>query len=119
MFQRFKSALFSNFRYLISVMGIFIPMQSESKYLQKLNMLLKSWLFQLIIIDHDSTGASLIAELVKNLPAMQEIGVQFLSQEDLLEEGMATRSSILAWRMPWTEEPGWLQSMGSQKVRHN
>ena len=115
MFQRFKSALFSNFRYLISVMGIFIPMQSESKYLQKLNMLLKSWLFQLIVIDHDSTGASLIAELVKNLPAMQEIGVQFLSQEDLLEEGMATRSSILAWRMPWTEESGRPQPMESQE----
>ena len=96
MFQRFKSALFSNFRYLISVMGIFIPMQSESKYLQKLNMLLKSWLFQLIIIDHDSTGASLIAELVKNLPAMQEMWVQFLGREDSLEKEMETLTSILA-----------------------
>ena len=45
--------------------------------------------------------------------------VQYLGQEDPLEEGMATHSSILAWRIPWTEEPGCLQSMGSKKVRHN
>ena len=53
---------------------------------------------------------------VKNLPAMQEIQVPSLGQEDPLEEGMATHSSILAWRIPWTEEPGGLQSMGSQRV---
>ena len=57
-------------------------------------------------------GASWVAQLVKNSPAMQETPVQFLSQEDPLEEGMATHSSILAWRIPWTEEPGGLQSMG-------
>ena len=53
-------------------------------------------------------------QTVNNLPAMQETWVQFLGGEDPLEEGMATYSSILAWRIPWTEEPGGLQSMGSQ-----
>ena len=57
--------------------------------------------------------------MVKNLPTMQETLVQFLSWEDPLEKGMATHSNILAWRMPWTEDPGGLQSMGSQGVRHN
>ena len=52
--------------------------------------------------------------MVKNLPAMQETQVQSLGQEDPLEKGMATHSSILAWRIPWTEEPGGLQSMGSK-----
>ena len=64
-------------------------------------------------------GASLVAQLVKNLPAMQETWVPNLGQEDLLEEGMATHSSILAWRIPWTEEPGRLQSIGLQTVGHN
>ena len=58
-----------------------------------------------------------MAQMVKNLPAMQEKGVRFLSQDDPLEKGMATHSSILAWRIPWTEEPGGLQSMGLQRVR--
>ena len=57
--------------------------------------------------------------MVKNLPAMQETQVRSLSQEDPLEKGMATHSSILAWRIPWTEEPGMLQSMGSQRVGHD
>ena len=56
--------------------------------------------------------------LVKN-PAMQEKWVQSLGQEDLLEKEMATHSSILAWKIPWTEQPGGLQSMGSQRVRHD
>ena len=56
---------------------------------------------------------------VKNLPAMQEMLVQSLGQEGPLEEGTATHSSILAWRIPWTEEPSGLQSMGSQRVRHD
>ena len=64
-------------------------------------------------------GTSLVAQLVKNLPAMEETQVQFLDWEDPLEKGMATHSSILAWRIPWTEEPGKLWSMGSQRVRHN
>ena len=57
--------------------------------------------------------------MVKNLLAVQETRVQSLVQEDPLAKGMATHSSILAWRIPWTEEPGRLQSMGSQRVRHN
>ena len=57
--------------------------------------------------------------MVKNLTAMQETWVQSLGQEDPLEKGMTTSSSILAWRMPWTEEPGRLQSTGSKRVRHD
>ena len=56
--------------------------------------------------------------MVKNLPAMQETWVWSLGQEDSLEKGMATHSSILAWRIPWTEEPGGLQSIGSQRGSH-
>ena len=56
---------------------------------------------------------------VKNLPTRQETQVRSLGQEDHLEKGMATHSSILAWRIPWTEEPGGLWSMGSQRVGHN
>ena len=55
-----------------------------------------------------------MAQTVKNLPAVRETWVPSLDREDPLEEGMATHSSILAWRIPWTEEPGGLQSMGSQ-----
>ena len=62
--------------------------------------------------------AFLLAQMVKNPSAMQEIWVLSLGWEDPLEEGMPTSSSILAWRIPWTEEPGRLQSMGSQRVRH-
>ena len=57
--------------------------------------------------------------MVKNLPAMQKTWVQSLGQEDLLEKEMATHFSILAWRIPWTEEPGGLQSMGLERVRHD
>ena len=60
--------------------------------------------------------ASLVALLVKNLPAVQEIWVQSLGCEDPLEKKTTTHSSILAWRIPWTEEPGRLQSMGSQTL---
>ena len=56
--------------------------------------------------------------MVKNLPALQETWVRSLGWEDSLEKGVATHSSILAWEIPWTEEPGGLQSMGSQRVRH-
>ena len=62
---------------------------------------------------------SLVAQLVKNPPAMQETYIQSLGWKDPLEEGMATHSSILAWTVPWTEEPGRLQSMGLQRVRHD
>ena len=57
--------------------------------------------------------------MAKNLPVMQEIWVQSLGREDPLEQEMATHSSILALRIPWKEEPGGLQSMGSQRVRHD
>ena len=56
---------------------------------------------------------------MKNLPAVQESQVRSLGQEDPLQKGMATHSSNLAWRIPWTEEPGGLQSMGSQRVGHD
>ena len=62
--------------------------------------------------------ASLVARLEKNLPAIWETWVQSLDWEDPLEKGKATHSSILAWRIPWTEEPGGLQSIGSQSVGH-
>ena len=62
---------------------------------------------------------SLVAQMVKHLPATQETRVRSLGWEDLLEKEMATHSSTLAWRIPWTEEPGRLQSMGSQRVGHD
>ena len=60
-----------------------------------------------------------VAQMVKSLPAMQETWVQPLDWEDALEKEMATHSSILAWEAPWTKEPGGLESMGSQRVRHD
>ena len=66
-----------------------------------------------------SIRASLLPQTVKNLPAMQETGVQSVGEEDPLEKEMATHSSTLAWRIPWTEEPGRLQSTGSQRVRRD
>ena len=60
-----------------------------------------------------------MALLVKNLPTMQETLVRFLGREDPLEEEMATHSSTLAWRIPWTEEPGGQYSMGSRRVEHD
>ena len=62
---------------------------------------------------------SLVAQVVKHLPTMRKTRVQSLGWEDLLEEEMATHSSILAWRIPWMEEPGRLQNMGSQRVGHD
>ena len=66
-----------------------------------------------------SIRAALVAQKVKHLPAMQETWVQFLGWEDALEKGMASHSSILAWRIPWTEEPGGLQPMESKRVGHD
>ena len=71
------------------------------------------------LISHTHEGFSLVAQLVKNPPAMWETWVQSLGWEDPLEKGTATHSSILAWRISWIEEPGGLQSMGSQRVRHD
>ena len=59
-----------------------------------------------------------MAQAVKSPPAMQETVVQSLGREDPLGKGMATHSSVLAWRIPWTEEPGWLQSTGLRRVGH-
>ena len=70
-----------------------------------------------IIITYDN--ASLVAQMVKNLPAVQETQVQSLGREDPLEKEMATHSSILTWRILWREEPGGLQSMVSQRVEHD
>ena len=64
-------------------------------------------------------GLPLVAQMVKNLPTMQETRVQSLSRKDTLEEGMATHSSVFAWRIPRTEDPGELQSIGSQRVGHD
>ena len=61
----------------------------------------------------------MVAQLIKRLPAMWETRVQSLGWEDPLEKEMAIHSSTIAWKIPWTEEPGRLQSMGSQRVRHN
>ena len=65
------------------------------------------------------TFASLVAQTVKRLPAMWETRVRFLGQGDPLEKEMAIHSSTLAWKIPWMEEPDRLQSMGSQRVRHD
>ena len=73
----------------------------------------KTWLF-FVIIDKDFP----VAQMIKNLPAMQETRVWFLGRENPLEKGMAIHSSILAWRIPWTEKPRGLQFVGSQ-VRHD
>ena len=77
------------------------------------------FIFLVCIYLFDYTGASLVAQLVKHLPAMQETRVQSLGWEDPLEKEMATHYSILAWRIPWTEEPGELWSLGSQRVGHD
>ena len=78
------------------------------------------------VADKDAVGslwqaswASLVAQMVKNLPAVRENQVRSLGQEDPLEKGMAPHSSILAWRIPQTEEPGSLQFMGLQKIGHD
>ena len=73
---------------------------------------------QRVLQKYSTWSASLVAQMVKNLPAKQETWVWSLGQEVPLEKGMATHSSILAWRIQWTEKLGRLQSMGSQRVRH-
>ena len=76
-----------------------------------------SWTFATCYIS--KTRASLVAQMVKCLPAMLETWVQFLAQEDPLEKEMAIHSSTLAWKIPWMEEPDRLQSMGLQRVTHD
>ena len=90
-------------------------MQSSSyEMLSWMNHKLESRLLEEISTTSDIQMISLVAQLVKNVPAVQETPVRFLGQEDPLEKGMATHSSTLAWKIPWTEEPGRLQSMGLQ-----
>ena len=73
----------------------------------------------LFVVVYGFLWASLVAQRLKRLPARRETRVQSLGREDLLEEEMATHSNILAWRIPWTEEPGGLQSTGWQRVGHD
>ena len=77
------------------------------------------WVHQVLLTNGLRAWASLVAQTVKNLPAMQETQIQYLGREDPLEKEMATHSSTLAWRILQREEPGGLQSTGSQKVRHD
>ena len=86
-----------------------------------MEMIAESSLWDLIIICDvlSQKWASWAAQMVKNLPAMRETWVQSLDWEDPLEKGMAILSSILAWRIPWTEEAGRLQSTGLQRVGHD
>ena len=72
----------------------------------------------LIVSASPKDGSSLVAQMVKNLPAMQKTWVRSLGREDPLENEIATHSNVLAWRTSWTEEPGRLQSVGSQRVSH-
>ena len=74
---------------------------------------------QFKLLTKDYMGTSLVAQMVKRLPTMRETQVQSLGWEDLLEKEMTAHSSHLAWKIPWMVEPGRLQSMGSQRVRHD
>ena len=73
----------------------------------------------MLVMSKHLSPPSLVAQMVKRLPIMWETQVRSLGQEDPLEKAMATHSSTLAWKIPWTEEPGRLQSMGSLRVRHD
>ena len=105
--------------FLFSKIHIFIKF-SISKL--ALNFLFLTFSFKICLISCFpifSYRSTFVAKMLKNLPAIQEIQVQSLGWEDPLEKGMTTHSSILVWKIPWTEEPGELQSMGLQRVRHN
>ena len=88
---------------------------------QLLGIILVAFCFQTFyfILEYSQLLASLVALTVKRLPAMRETWVRFLDREDTLEEETAPHSSTLAWKIPWTEEPDRLQSMGSQRVGHD
>ena len=76
-------------------------------------------LFEVLVVIPFTLGTSLVAQMVKRLPKMWKTRFQSLGREDLLEKAMATHSSTLAWKIPWMEEPGRLQSTGSQRVGHD
>ena len=95
---------------------------AESKYLKWVSVPLAYFpapFFQYIFFSYIQIFASLVAQRLKRLPARQETRVQSLGWEDPLEKEMAIHSSILAWRIPWMEKPGRLQSTGSQRVGHD
>ena len=89
------------------------------KSLKKFFLIKKKIISRVISLVAQRLRSSLVAQAVESMPAMQETQVQSLGREDPLEEEMAAHSSILAWRIPLTEEPGGLQSMGSQRVGHD
>ena len=93
-------------------------MKGQRKYLSLAKRKFSKWNFQLLLVS-SALEASLVAHMVKNLPTIQETKVRSLGREDPLEKGMATHSSIPAWRIPWTDEPGGLQSMRLQRVGHD
>ena len=106
-------------------LGIYTPMAFSMhtcvllSHVQLCNPIAHQALLQARILEWVAIPFSLVAQMVKHLAAMRETPVRSLGQEDPLEKEMATLSSTLAWKIPWTEEPGRLQSMGSQRVRHN
>ena len=112
--NRFPSFL----TYLFSCLQLPVILDNSFKRQMQLFRLLKGsgqWLFAASYY----CGVSLMVQRLKRLPAMKETWVRSLGWEDPLEKEMATHSSVLAWRIPWTEEPGGLQSTGSQRVRHD
>ena len=121
----------SSFRIWNSSTGIpsaplawFVVMLSKTHLISHSRMSGSRWVITPSLLSGSWRGkryyrVSLVAQLVNNPPTMQENLVQFLSQEDPLEKGQATHSSTLAWKIPWTEEPGRLQSMGSWRVGHD
>ena len=111
--------------------AIFQQTRSESQALSGPEIFLDIWVsqhswifragprFPCMEMTYKHVRASLVAQRIKNLPAIQETWIRSLGLEDPREETKATHSSILAWRIPWTEEPGRLQSMGSQRIAHD
>ena len=105
---------------LISPRIVWYSMKSVRCISQKQNLhnlFFKSMKWPLAVNTHDLLVVSLVAQTIRNLPAMRQTWVQSLGPEDPLEKEIATHSNILAWRIPWTEEPGGLQSMGVTKSR--
>ena len=101
------------FYYIFKYTWLQLPVIKTSQHV-------KSWIYMILFNNHFSKPwASLVARRLKRLPAIRETWVQSLGREDPLEKEMATHSSILDWRIPWTEEPGGLQFMGSQRVGHD
>ena len=109
------TVLLGKYNWIYGIIHLTLYIQCDRWYFMCMNVTLKRihWGTSLVV------WASLVAQMVKNLPTIQETRVLSLGREDPLEKGMATHSSILAWRIPWTEEPGGPQSMGLQRVGHD